>query len=91
MTKLKKLSAIAFFSAAIISPVFAQDAGALGPAHHGRAHELRNYRGVYNQSSEPLYAAPRTLYRPDVSGFGFDGREPSWVGDRDPSLNPSGS
>jgi hypothetical protein len=54
-------------------------------------HQLRNYRRAYNQSNDPIGTAPRTLVRPDTNGFGFRGRDPSWVGGKDPSLNPSGS
>ncbi|MGB9117867.1 hypothetical protein [Bradyrhizobium sp.] len=87
----KTLSAIAILSAAIASPVFAQDAGVLKPIHHGRAYDQRHFRGAYNQLNGPLYAAPRTLDRSDTNGFGFGGRNLSWVGGEDPPLNPSGS
>jgi hypothetical protein len=83
--KIKTLSAVIILSAAVATPGFAQ------PTHRGRVHDLRNFRGVYNQSNEPLYVAPRTLDRSDTNGFGLSGRDPSWVGGNDPSLNPSGS
>ena len=73
------------------SPVFAQDAGKREAKHHGRVHQLQNYRGVYNQANGPLYSTPRTLDRSDINGFGFAGRDPSWVGGEDPSLNPAGN
>ena len=91
MTKLKMLTTISVFVAANASPVFAQDAGMPGPKHHGRTHELREFRGVYNQVNGPLYLTPRTLDRSDINGFGFGGRDPSWVGGEDPSLNPAES
>lgn len=81
--KIKTLGAVVILSAAVATPVFAQ------PSHHGRVHDLRNFRGVYNQFNGPSYAAP--LDRSDTNGFGFSGRDPSWVGGKDPSLNPSGS
>ena len=81
MTKLKTLSAAIILSAAVATPVIAQ------PAHHGRA----NYRGAYNQMTEPFYAAPRTQGERNIENFGFSGRDPSRVGGEDPSLNPSGS
>ena len=93
MTKLKTLTAISVLISVIAGPAFAQDAGMPGPKHHGRAHELRDYRGVYNRVDGP-YATPRTprmLDRPDTNGFGFGGRDPSWVGGKDPSLNPAGN
>ena len=80
--KIKTLSAVIILSAAVATPVFAQ------PTHHGRTRDLRDFRGVYNQFNGP---APLTLDRSDTNGFGFSGRDPSWVGGKDPSLNPSGS
>jgi hypothetical protein len=91
MTKFKTLSAIGFFCATIASPVFAQEGSVLRPTHHRRVYDLRNFRGVYNQFDGSFSAAPRTLDRLDTNGFGFDGTDRSWVGCKDPSLNPSGS
>jgi hypothetical protein len=54
-------------------------------------HQVRNYRRAYNQWNEPIGTAPRTLVRPDTNGFGFRGGDPSWVGGKDPSLNPAGN
>ena len=94
-TVTKVLSTLALFSAVTASPAFAQGAGMREPIHHRRAYDQRNFRGAYNQLNGPLYtapyAAPRTLDRPDINRFGFDGRDPSRVGGEDPSLNPSGS
>jgi hypothetical protein len=69
MTKIKTLSAVIIFSAAIATPVFAGDATPIKPArvHHARAHET--YRGAYNQSDAVVVATPRR----DV--FGYDGTE----------------
>jgi hypothetical protein len=83
MTELKTLSTIAILSVAVAKPVFAQ------PTHHRPA--LDRYRGVYNQATGPLHATPRTQDGWNVETFGFSGRDPSWVGGRDPSINPSGS
>jgi hypothetical protein len=78
--KIKTLSAVIILSAAVATPVFAQ------PNHHSRTHGLRDFRGVYNQSTEPLYATPRTFDRSN----GFDpGR--SYPGGEDPSLHPAGN
>jgi hypothetical protein len=81
MTKLKTLSAAIILSAAVATPVIAQ------PAHHARA----NYRGAYNQITEPSYAVPSTQAERNIENFGFSGRDPSRVGGEDPSLRPSGS
>jgi hypothetical protein len=84
MTKLKILSAIVILSAAIATPVFAQDA--IGPGH-ARVYDQSNYRGAYNQSNETFYAQPLTNEeRRNVEDFGFSGRDPSRVGGEDPYL-----
>jgi hypothetical protein len=73
MTKMKTLSAAIVLCASVATPVFAQGADTIGPkaaaTHHVRAH-ARNYRGAYNQVSEPSYAAPRGR-----DPFGSDGTE----------------
>jgi hypothetical protein len=83
--KLKTLSAVIILSAAVATPVFAQT------THHGRAYDLRNFRGVYNQLNGPFYATPRTQDGWYVETFGFSGRDASRPGGEDPSLRPSGS
>jgi hypothetical protein len=94
MTKLKALGAVIIFTAAIATPVFAQDAGqqARG-SNHGRAYDQSNYRGAYNQlNGAPFDAAPRTPEEMrNRDNFGFSGRDPSRVGGESPNLNPSGS
>jgi hypothetical protein len=104
MTRMKTLSAVIILSAAVATPVFAQDASVLGPGsgygfkpqrgptYHGRAYDRWNYRGAYNQLDGPFYAAPLTSeeYR-NLEDFGFSGRDRSRVGGEDPSLRPSGS
>jgi hypothetical protein len=89
MTKIKILSAVAILSAAIASPVFAQDAGAFGPTHAGRGYVQQNFRGAYNQSNA-IYAAPLTNdeYR-NLQNFGTTGRDPSRIGGESPWLNPA--
>ncbi len=87
----KTLSAIAILSAVFAGPAFAQDTGMMKPIHHGRTHDQRNFRGAYDQFNGPIYAAPRTLDRPDSNGFGFSGRDPSRVGGEDADLNPPGT
>jgi hypothetical protein len=87
MIKLKTLSAIAILATAIVSPVFAQDAGTFDPAHRGRTYDQRNFRGAYNQQSGSFYAAPRTESGRNVEDFGY-GRDQSRPGGEDPSMNP---
>ena len=91
MTNMKTLSAVIILSAAVATPVFAQDAGVPGPGsgygfrpqpgptYHGRAYDRWNFRGAYDQSDGPFYATPY---------FGFGGMDRSWVGGEDPSRRP---
>src|SRR3984957_12207686 len=83
MTKMKTLSALVILSAAVATPVFAQDAGVRGPgsrygleSQRGPTYHGRN-RGAYNQLNGPFDAIPRTR----------DG----WTGGEDPSLHPASS
>jgi hypothetical protein len=90
-TTIKTLSAIATVvtvtvTAALSSPVFAQHEHVRGSGHFGPAHDLRHFRGTYNQvpANEPFFGVP--------DGAGAESpRDPSRVGGVDPSLRPSGS
>jgi hypothetical protein len=84
MTNMKALSAVVILSAAIATPAFAQ-----GPHHHIRARD--QFLGAYNQVNGPVYAAPDAQERRNIEDFGFSGRDRSFPGGEDPSLNPSGS
>jgi hypothetical protein len=89
MTKIKTLGTVIILSAAIATPVFAQDAGLVRPGSpHGRAYD-QNYRGSYNQLNSSGDAAPQTRdqFR-NLENFGFSGRDPSRVGGENPNLNP---
>jgi hypothetical protein len=83
MTRIKTISAIAILSAAIATPVLAQDAGPIGP---GSRYGLEpqpgpTYYQSYGESDAP-FLAPRH-YR-----HGFNGRDHSRVGGQSPSLKP---
>jgi hypothetical protein len=81
---------LTMFGALLISGLAVQVATA--SEHHGRkAYDRSDLRRAYNQVLGPIDVAPRALDRSDINGFGFGGRDPSWVGGKDPSLNPSGS
>ena len=79
MTNFKTLSAVIILAAAVATPAFAKE--------HGRTHD--QYRGVYNQLSEPSYAIQGTQAGRNIENFGFSGRDASRPGGWDPSLNPS--
>ena len=93
-TQFKTLGAIVILSAAIASPVFAQDAVVSeptysGPAYHGHAYDRQNFRGAYNQSNAPYYAPPPTSDEYlNLENYGITGRDPSHVGGQSPWLNP---
>jgi hypothetical protein len=89
-SKIKTLGVALILSAAIASPVFAQDATTVRP-HHARAYDQSNFRGAYNQqmSGAPYYDAPQTRDEMiNLQNFGLSGRSPSRVGGEDPYLNP---
>jgi hypothetical protein len=94
MTRMKTLSAVIILSAAVASPVFAQDAGVRrpqpGPTHHGRAYDLWNYRRAYNQLDGPFYASPRAVGGWSNENSDSKGKDPSRVGGEDPYLHPGG-
>jgi hypothetical protein len=90
MTRLKTLSAVIILSAAVATPVFAQDAGVLqpGPTYHVRTHDRSNYRGAYAQSNAPSYAAPLSgEENRNLEAFGWSGRDASRPGGMFPYFN----
>jgi hypothetical protein len=93
MSKMKALGAAIILSAAVATPVFAQDAGAIGPeARYGlELQPVTNYREAYNQSGASFHARPLTNEeRRNIEDFGFSGRDPSRVGGEDAWLHPGG-
>ena len=88
MIKMKALGAAIILSAAITTPVFARDAGAVGP---GNRYGLESQMVTYNRSGAPFYARPLTNEeRRNIEDFGFSGRDPSRVGGEDAWLHPGG-
>jgi hypothetical protein len=83
---IKTLSTVAVLTAVLASPVFAQDEA----APHKPVHALRQqYRGVYNQVTEPAIVTPRTPAT--GSYFDHESYDPSRIGGRDPSFSPAGN
>lgn len=82
---IKTLSAVALVTAALSSPVFAQDEAATSPQKP--IHALRHYRGTYNQVQGPAFVAPR-VGGDWATEHDFDA---SRIGDHDPDYSPSGS
>ena len=91
MTKLKTLSAVVVISAAIATPVFAQDAIQPGYGSRPVTPYDQVFRGAYNQSDAQFYAQPlSSKERTNLEDFGFSGRDASRVGGEDPYLHPGG-
>lgn len=84
---IRTLSAIALMTAAIASPVVAQDYD--GASAQKPVHALRHYRGTYNEVRGPDFVAPRAgAYGDSNLDRSFDR---SRIGDHDPDFNPAGS
>ena len=81
MINMKTLSAVALVTAALSSPVFAQDEA----APQKPVHALHHYRHAYNQVQAPGFVTPRAY---DSAQPGFDR---SRIGDYDPDMNPAGN
>ena len=88
-------TALTVFGALLISGSVVQMAAAsehhqhVTKANFSRHHS--DFRGAYNRANGPINVSvsPPALYRTDTDGFGYRGFDASWIGDRDPSLNPS--
>ena len=78
---IKTLSAVAILTAALASPVLAQER----TDPHRPAHALRQYRGSFNQVQEPTIVVPRA---PVNSGSYDPSFDRSRIGDHDPDFNP---
>jgi hypothetical protein len=93
MTKMKTLSAAIILSAAVATPVFAQDAGERGSEKRFVLESQFGPRGAYNQLNGPSNVTARALDdqdKLDIENFGFSGRDLTRPGGRDPSLNGGG-
>jgi hypothetical protein len=77
ITMTKALSAAVFLSAALAAPVFAQEAGTMGP----RSYNDWNFRGAHNGQ---IYRSQ--VARRNQEDFGFTGRDRSRPGGWDPHL-----
>ncbi len=81
---IRTLSAIALVTAALSSPVFAQETSTTAKKP---VHALRHYRSTYNQVQG--FVAPR------AGAYGESSFDPSFdrsrIGDHDPDFSPSGS
>ena len=82
-------TALTIFGALLVS---VQMAAASEHHHHvtkaSLAQRNADFRGAYNQADGPInvIVTPPAIYGADTD---FRRMDPSWVGDRDPSLNPA--
>ena len=91
MTKLKTLCALIILSAAVATPVLAQDAGARGPGSRYGLESQSGPRGAYNQLNAPSYAATPTRGHWNPENSGNPERDPLITGGYDTTRRPSGS
>ena len=82
-------TALTIFGALLVS---VQMAAASEHHHHvtkaNFAQRNADFRGAYNQANGPINVSvtPPALYSTESD---FRRADPSWIGDRDPSLNPA--
>ena len=91
MTKMKTLSAVIILSAAVTTPVFAQDAGVRGPGSRYGSDSQSGPRGAYNQLNVPSSAATPTRGHWNPENSGNSERDPLITGGYDTTRRPSSS
>jgi hypothetical protein len=91
MTKMKMLSAAIILSAAVATPVFAQDAGVRDTGSRYGLAQQPSPRGAYNQLNGPSDATTRTRDRWNPANPSTIERDPSTPGGEDTALRPSSS
>ena len=91
MTKMKMLGAAIILSAAVVTPVFAQDTGVRETGSRYGSAQQPSSRGAYNQLNGPSDATTRTRDRWNPANPGTIEREPSTPGGEDTTLRPSSS
>lgn len=82
---IKALTAVAIVTAALSSPVFAQDQS--GPKRP--VHPFRHYRMTHNEMMTPQYTAPGASSAAIGGYFDNDSFDRSRIGDHDSDFNPS--
>lgn len=88
-----KKTALIISGALLISGMAVQMAAASEHHHVTKANLSRHhaaFRGAYDQMTGPVNVSvsPPAIYRTDT-GSDFRRIDPSWVGDKDPSLSPA--
>jgi hypothetical protein len=91
MIQMRMLSALIILSAAVATPVLAQQAGKRGPGGLDGLDSQSGLRGAYNQSNGPPYAATPTRGHWNPENSGNNERDPSITGGYDTARRPSSS
>ena len=91
MTRMKTLSAVIILSAAVTTPVFAQDAGVRGPGSRYGLDSQSSPRRAYNQANGPSSSATPTRDYWNLENSGNNERDPSITGGYDTTRHPSSS
>jgi hypothetical protein len=88
---MKTLSVVIILSAAVATPVFAQDASVHESGGRYGLESKSNLRGAYNQLNGPSYAATRTRDHWSPENLGNNERDPSIPGGEDTTRRPASS
>ena len=91
MTKMKMLSTLIVLSAAVATPVLAQEAGKRGPGSLYGLDSQSSPRGAYNQLNGPSYTTTLTRDRWNPVNSSTIERDSSIPGGEDTTLRPSSS
>jgi hypothetical protein len=89
--KMKTIGATAILSAAVASPVFAQDVVDPVPYARGPGSQPQTFYRTYGQMNPSILPPRNDREYWGLQNFGFTGRDPSRVGGDAPWLAPSGS
>jgi hypothetical protein len=91
MTKMKMLSVVIILSAAVATPLLAQESGKRGPGSVYGLDSQSSPRGAYNQLNGPSYATTPTRDHWSPENSGNNERDPSVTGGYDTTRRPSSS
>jgi hypothetical protein len=91
MTRMKMLSAVIILSAAVGTPVFAQDAAVRGTGSRHGLEPQPGSRGAYNLLNGPSYVTSRTRDRWNPQHYGIIEKDPSIPGGEDTTLRAPSS
>jgi hypothetical protein len=95
MHMMKAISAAVVLSAAIATPVLAQEVYGPGvgaaPYPYGPGSRVQTYYRSYDRAAPGDYLPSDIDQYRNLQNYGFSGRDPSRVGGESPNLRPSGN